>query len=629
MDFRTTDTQVNLTRSPYAVNMIAGENVFYPQKRTGYKKVTNFYFGGTNNINSVDNLKCNLEDTFHDNVSQNDQGSAHDTTLARANGIHLFKHKGKKFILCHFSNNLFLYTIGDDMPPILIYNALNDHNSSSFVMNSKLYLLDGKDYYCYDGTVFKPVCDTAFIPTTSITRSPSGGGTAFEDINLISSGRKNSFAADGSSRTFTLDAKELDSTPVTAVVNNAAMVEGTNFTVDRTTGVVTFNTVPPKFVGPDNVVITFYKTVLDNLKKIQSCCICGIYGGDNDTRVFFSGNPDTPNMDFASGLYDPTYFPDRGYTKIGSDNSAIVGYVKQFGNQLIIKDNNSQDASVYVRNFEIDANGKALFPVRQGISGVGCTAPHSIATVEDVPMFLTSDGVYAVTSVSSVQLERSLQNRSAFVDSKLLLEPNLSQAVSTVFEGKYYLCVNGNCYIADSRQKSYDRSSDSTQYEWYFWNNIPARHFLRDDNNLYFITDSGFLMRFYRNDENGIYNDDGQVINAVWRTPLMNLGSFHTLKDLSKISIILQPFLKSSCTLNVSTNHSPSKFLSSTTLDIFDWNDIDFNRFTFNTFISPKIWCVKSLYKKLNLISLDLTNAGKNEGFGIYSITLHAARCGS
>lgn len=594
VDFRTTDTQVSLTRSPNAINMIAGENVFYPQKRSGYKRVTPFRFG-------------------YDGV-----------TPINANGLHFYKQGDKRLILCHYGTNLYAYDTVTNGEPVLLYSALANSQSKSFIMNNKLFLLDGKDYYSYDGTTFDTAYATAFIPTTSVARTPAGAGTPFEEVNLLSSGRKNSFAADGSARAFTLDTKGLDATPITAVVNNASMVETTNFTVNRETGIVTFNVTPTKFTGADNVVITFHKTVSGSADKIKKCNIYGIYGGNSDTRVFLSGNPDCPNMDFASGLYDPTYFPDLGFTKIGSDNSAIVGYVKQYDSQLIIKGNTAQDATIYVRSFEIDGSGKALFPVRQGVSGIGCTAPNSINTLEDIPLFLTNDGVYAVygTNIGST---RTMQNRSAFIDSKLLLEPNLSGAISVVYEGKYYLCVNGRCYIADSRQKNYDKSSDTLQYEWYFWDNIPAKQFLATDDALYFSTNDGRLLRFYRSDEDSIYNDDGEVINAIWRTPFMNLGNFHSRKNVRQASIVLQPFLKSSCTLSVMTDITPLQEINSTVMDIFNWNDIDFGRFTFNTFMTPQIWGVKVKQKKVSLVSLELSNSGKNEGFGLYAITLTAS----
>lgn len=63
----------------------------------------------------------------------------------------------------------------------------------------------------------------------------------------------------------------------------------------------------------------------------------GCTAGKNDTRVFLSGNPDEPDCDWQSGLYDPTYFPDTGYTRMGTDASAIVGYLKQYESQVVVK----------------------------------------------------------------------------------------------------------------------------------------------------------------------------------------------------------------------------------------------------------------------------------------------------
>ncbi len=591
VDFRTADTQVSPARSPYAINMIAGENVFYPQKRNGYKRVVDFRFGYDPSV----------------------EGSAN------ANGLHMYKYNGSRYIIAHFATRLYSYKIGGEGDPLLIYSGMADSASSSFVMDKKLYLLDGAEYYCYDGVQIRRVSELAFVPTTSITCKPSGGGVSFEAVNLLSPYRKNSFAADGTSKAFFLDTKGLDSAVVTAVVDNLFLTEGAGFTVDRAAGVVNFNTAPAKFAGADNVVITFARTVAGYGDRIKKCRICGVYGGNNDSRVFLSGNPDYPNMDFSSGLYDPTYFPDLGYTKIGSDNSPIVGYQKQFGSQLIIKGTSSQDAVVYLRNFALDDEGRAFFPVTQGISGVGCIAPNSISTLEDLPLFLTADGVYSIMG-TNVSLEKTMQNRSAFVDGRLLLEPNLQGAVSTVFEGKYYLCLNDRCYVADSRQKNYDQSGD-VQYEWYYWENIPAKRFLPDTDRLYFATNDGRLMRFYQSNEVAIFNDDGAPIRAVWRTPYINLGALHHEKIIKKIGVVLQPFIKSSCLISYMTDRSPMQSVFTTTVDIFEFNDIDFNRFSFNTFSSPSVCKVKINQSRVILVSIELSSDKKNEGFGIYAIT--------
>ncbi len=76
-------------------------------------------------------------------------------------------------------------------------------------------------------------------------------------------------------------------------------------------------------------------------------------GGYN--RLFVAGNPDYVNQDFVSDFTDgtqalPTYFPENMYAQIGQDNTKIIGYLRS-GNELaILKEDNEQDATVFLRS---------------------------------------------------------------------------------------------------------------------------------------------------------------------------------------------------------------------------------------------------------------------------------------
>ena len=118
--------------------------------------------------------------------------------------------------------------------------------------------------------------------------------------------RINTFIGDGTATQFKVDATDLDATAVTAEVNGSAV---TVSAVNRSTGLVTLAAAPANGNGLANVSIAFAKTVSGHADKINKCRFAGLYGGKNDTRVFLSGNPDEPDCDWQSGLYDPTYFP--------------------------------------------------------------------------------------------------------------------------------------------------------------------------------------------------------------------------------------------------------------------------------------------------------------------------------
>ncbi len=173
--------------------------------------------------------------------------------------------------------------------------------SSGFLHGDRLYINDGRAYLCFDGTSCAPV--EGYVPTTSIARTPAGGGTAYQAVNLLTGRRKNSFRGDGASREYHLDAAGLDDSAVTAEVDGEPT---TAFAVDRQTGVVTFTTAPAApGGGDDNVVITFAKTAAGYADRIAGCTQTCAFDG----RVFFTGNADYPNVLWHSELDNPPISP--------------------------------------------------------------------------------------------------------------------------------------------------------------------------------------------------------------------------------------------------------------------------------------------------------------------------------
>ena len=305
IDCRTHPTKVCLSRSPDMQNMICDQNDFLV-KRTGWRTQAQF--------------NAPIYGLF-----------------AMPDGVGCAVHAGAK-----------LYFRAPDGTQTKLCADMNEAFSQSFTMKGVLYLMDGKTYRAVrkssKNTAWEAVSvsGTAYVPTTTISAAPTGGGTSYEAVNLLTPKRINTFIGDGTATQFKVDATDLDETAVTAEVNGSAV---TVSAVNRSTGLVTLAAAPANGNGLANVSIAFAKTVSGHADKINKCRFAGLYGGKNDTRVFLSGNPDEPDCDWQSGLYDPTYFPDTGYTRMGTDASAIVGYLKQYESQVVVKSGGAQEAT--------------------------------------------------------------------------------------------------------------------------------------------------------------------------------------------------------------------------------------------------------------------------------------------
>jgi hypothetical protein len=223
-----------------------------------------------------------------------------------------------------------------------------------------------------------------------------------------------------------------------------------------------------------------------------------------------------------------------------------------------------------------------------------------------------------------------VQKRSSLVDAKLTKE-GLAGALTCVWNGYFMVFVNGNVYVADSRQKTYTNNSTGTfEYEWYFWNSADVdgtNDFkkitaLCSGDGLYFGTSDGKVFEFYTNTADiKSYNDNGQAIAAEWATPLETDGDFMLYKTMVKkgSGVFLKTFNRSSVKISVRTEKDFGTLVKTANLGLFNFADMDFAHFTFNTsgqYIVP----VNSKVKKYKCIQIICRNDELNEGFGVYSI---------
>lgn len=559
VDFASHPTKVDWARSPDACNMIANET-FFPVKRTGYRRIAAF--------------------------------DAEIFGLHRLDG----------HTLCHAGN--ILWRMGEDEEPVQLYTDMNEEKSVSFLMGGKLWLLDGKTYLVYDGETVQPVRDIAYVPTTTIGCAPAGGGTSLEAVNLLTPKRINTFVGDGESTKFQLDCQDID-------LDSAECVEFEIDSVNPITGVVTFKQPPPDAGGLANVIISFSKTT--EHPSIDKCRICGLYGGKNDTRVFVSGNPEEPNCDWQSGLYDPTYFPDTGYTRIGSDASAIMGYARQYDTQVVLK-SDGQDAKQYLRTFELDENDRPSYPLRQGAEAAGAVSRYAIHVLEGTPLYLSQQGVMGVFGTNVTEY-RTIAGISQRIDPRLSSE-QLQTAVACVWKGSYYLAVGGHCYIADSRQ------TENSIPEWYYWDNIPAVCFLADsvDERLWFGTADGRVCAFCRETDGDAYLDDGSPVYARWATPFSTLDVWNRTKTILSCRPLLMPYGYSGADIWYRTEHS-FVCVCKSHFSQFDFAHIDFSRFSFYSAAAAVPIPVRRRIRRAYLFQMIARNDNA-EPFGLLGMTL-------
>lgn len=290
---------------------------------------------------------------------------------------------------------------------------------------------------------------------------------------------------------------------------------------------------------------------------IERCRFATKYGYFNDNRFFASGNTLQPNREYESGIDDPTYWPEHGWTDIGSTASPIQAYV-HFGEALgILKADDKADAGVYVRTARTTESGDIVFPVQQGVPGIGAASGRCAANLAEDAVFAAKEGVYAIR-LQDISKNTAVVPRAELIASALKMS-NMGKSACVVWQGLYLLATDGKCYVADSAQRTGDLDSGHYQYDWYIWDNIPVRVWMELDGELWFGTDDGRLCKFnsdlldmtkYRDGAEQIDGawTEGTAIRSLWATKCDNFDTPSAAKVLeyNGVTILGTQFERSS-----------------------------------------------------------------------------------
>jgi hypothetical protein len=527
---------------------------------------------------------------------------------SKINGLYEYKKVGASIYLIHHKTTLYKIDLATGVTTS-IYTEMANQDSTGFTFDNKFYILDGEDYLVYDGTEVKSVAEVAFVPTIAIGTPPAGGGTLFDEVNLLTPKFKQSFFGNGSATVYQLALTDLDAAAVSAEVNGTVINEGAGLTVNRTTGKVTFSTAPSSSVQ-DNVVITASKTLEGNAETIKHCRIFTIYGGSVDTRVWVSGNPLFPNRDFKSGLIDPTYFPELGFTEVGLDSEPITGYAKLYANLIVFKRN-----SIYMRSMTTTNDG-VLFPLTRLNDKVGAVSGKTIQLIENVPIFLDVNGVYAVVN-TYVDSEKNVGHISDNVDRNVnplgtqgILDYNLDDYVSADFDAKYWLVnkTSGIGFVYDYRYKEWFK------VDTHFMNNMEIF------NSSLYMGDNRKGLVYKRATIGDVidYNYDGNPIKCYWRSKMFDVGTSSYIKRFNKVFFTIKPSNSTSCTLSIRTDKKSVWDNKKTIrLDLLVYSRANYSNWTYGANLFPKATTKRVKSKKVMFFQFELRNETVNESLGI------------
>lgn len=531
----------------------------------------------------------------------------------------------------------------------VLYSGMADTRSTGFQVEKRFYLLDGEHYLCYDGTTVKAVSELAYVPTIVDARSPKvKNGVTLEPINLLGKKWTEGYIGTASDTVYQLSFGNLDNTPVTVQKLKAdgswqTLIEGTNFSVNRTTGEVTFTTAPGEspISGHTNIKITASRTWKEYAGRIEKCDICTLFGvGGAADRLFVTGNPDFKNYDWYSQMNDPTYFGDTWYSVLGQDSARIIGYSMVGGQLAAHKGPGESGRNIILRKGTLTANvgaseaersQVAAFPISDTLQGEAAIAKYSFAYLVNEPLYLSALGICAL-ALTDATGERYCQNRSFYLNKALCDEAGLSDAYGIVYKDFYLLSVNNKVYLLDSLVKSYERGMpySTHQYEGYYFTGIDARVLWQKNGALRFGTSDGKIMEFYTNPEaQESYQDNGAPIAAHWDLPELDGKQFYKNKTFRRIAVRLASAPATGVDIDVQKKGLwYSLYRDLAKARYFLWSRITWSKFSWCSDTTPHTISAKIKVKKVDKARYRLKNENLNEPFGIYNVALEFTESG-
>lgn len=612
VDLTSSPVSVDKARSPDAPNMIPDEDG-YPAKRAGYHTVLEL-----------------------------------GARIYGAYGLKLPEQSEKRLI--HSGTKLYLTTAQEEEQTgttremaELLYEGMAERASCAVQLKEKLWILDGKTYLCYDGQTVRPVKEIATVPMITIAKGPKKdtGATSYLPVNLLTGKRTDSFAGTKDDADYFLSFDELTTDEVKVEILNSDGIwkeKKDGFTLDKTLGKVHFNTPPGEspVEGEDNVHITY--EVESHAQRVDGCNCAVLYGVNGALdRVFVTGHPQYPNIDRWSAFEDPAYFADTDYSVLGSEGCAIVGYSMAAGKLAAHKDGEENGRNVFIRQGSLTSSGDAQFLICDVVQAENAVAPKSFYSAMGEPLFLTRRGVFALTD-SEATGEKYAQNRSYFINGVLTREDGLEDACCAMWKQFYLLCIpkSRRIYLLDTEQKVYEPNEPQSSYqmECFVWEDVDAVHIWQEGTKLRFGTQDGAVREFWPGGKDFHYNDCRKLdadagredlipVKARWSTPLMNLGTWANLKTVTGVWVVGQPFLRSGGQICYATDKTPEQMTKEYYIDIFDWNDVDFNRWTFQSMDRPTVVFSPRKAKKIKLFQVCVKNERLFEPFGIFAIHIN------
>jgi len=470
-----------------------------------------------------------------------------------------------------------------------------------FGFENKAYILDGTQYWQWDGTDLDEV--DGYVPIVQIAVPPmdvEDESATYENVNRLTNKRRVWLSPDGNTahNSFRI-AEKPDAIDYVTYVQGGSDVPVTytyNDGILTITDIIGFSS--PNYyevgyhVGPE----TAFRSQVENMQYAE------LFAGTQDTRIFLYG--DGTNKTIYSGMDyygNPRadYFPDLYEALVGDENTPITGMIRHYSSLACYKKDSAWSISASSLTLAEGLNVPAFYvtPVNKAI---GNAAPGQVRLVMNSPYTLFGNDLYEWKNSSYYTSNLTRDERQAKRISDRVWAALQSYRTEHCYcyddndAQEYYICYNGDALV-------YNYAADA----WSHYTNFPVSCMANIGEELYIGTPDGKVKHF----SSDYMNDDGDVISAYWESGSMSFNQDYMRKYSAMAWVGVKPESNTELIITAKTDKKTcDQKTISTKAYQFDFNEFAFDTLQFDELYDPQMYREKIKAKKFVFYKLIFYN---------------------
>lgn len=249
--------------------------------------------------------------------------------------------------------------------------------------------------------------------------------------------------------------------------------------------------------GYSNITVEYYADYERSIGLTASAVYAQANGVDlllvaNRGNAIFYNGLDSIDCEYSFG-----YIPVEKFITFGTDREEITAIVPMADGVGVFKGKSFYRVAFTFTSDSETYTAEYVPQITEAADGNGCVNQFVAYNVNGDTVIFDGTGVYGIEITSQ---QRVLKLRSSNISKvfEQYSDEEINSAVAVEHEGRYYLFITGDVYIADSRFKVYEsgRLDTSFEYEWWVWDNCPASIVCSIGGKLYMGRENGKIAVF-------------------------------------------------------------------------------------------------------------------------------------